>query len=157
MATYKTFTTVGDSGPFVSMLILNVGSPVRDADLDPALFSVYVERKDPETGEVVLAKEHRADPVALPSKGFVPVRRAFACDENGRPQDGGTHVALKLPEIRLTKRIDGDILAGCRLVPSRPRSRATPPSWASCSTSARATSARSSPAGTSRSPAPSTA
>ena len=112
MAMYKTFTTVGDSGPFVSMLILDVGAPVRDVDLDPALFSVYVERKDPATGEVVLAKEHRADPVALPSRGFVPVRRAFACDENGRPQDGGTHVALKLPEIRLTKRIDGDILAG---------------------------------------------
>lgn len=112
MASYRTFTTVGDSGPFVSRLILELPYAVRAEVVDAAQFSVYVERKDPETGELVLAREHHADPVALPSRGYVPIRHAFASDAEGHPAAAGDHVTLALPELRLTKRIDGGIMHG---------------------------------------------
>ena len=52
MAGYKTFTSAADMGPYVSKLILELPEKVRTEFVDKAGFSVYVERKDAETGEV---------------------------------------------------------------------------------------------------------
>ena len=112
MAGYKTFTTVGDSGPYVSKLILELPASVRANDVTDRSFNVFVERKDVVTGEVVRAKEHHDDATASLSRGYVPVRRAFVSDETGEPAPMGTHVALVLPEVRLTKRIDGGLAGG---------------------------------------------
>lgn len=112
MATYKTVTIVGDSGPWIERLVLDLPGEARSNDVNEHAFNVYVDRKDSKTGEVVLAKDHHTDPVALPSKGFVPIRHAFVSDEKGHPAPSGSHVTLTLPEIRLTKRIDGDIMRG---------------------------------------------
>ncbi len=110
MARYRTFTTVTDNGPYVTKLILELPGAVRTQDVDEGTFSVYVERIDPETGEIALAKEHRKDPVGKPSLGYVPVRHAYAASEAGKPAPSGSHVALELPECKLTKRVDGEIL-----------------------------------------------
>ena len=110
MATYRTFTTVGDNGPFVSKLILELPRAVRTKDLDEGTFSVYVERLDPKTGEIALDKEHRTDPVGKPSLGYIPVRHAYAATDAGTPAPEGAFAVLELPENRLTKRIDGEIL-----------------------------------------------
>ena len=48
----------------------------------------------------------------LPSRGYVNVLAAYVCDEKGNATEAGTHVALELPECRLTKRIDGDVMRG---------------------------------------------
>ena len=112
MSRYQTFTTVGDSGPWVERLILELPEPVRTHDVRPMAFNVYVERRDPATDEVVCAKEHHDDAVALPSRGFVPIRHAYASDILGNPVEEGSHVTLVLPEERLTKRIDGAITRG---------------------------------------------
>lgn len=112
MATYKTITTVGDSGPWIEKLILDLPGEVWPNDIDEQAFNVYVERKDPATGEVVHAKEHHGDPAPLPSRGFVPIRHAFVSDGEGHPVPLGSHVTLTLPELRLTKRIDGDVMRG---------------------------------------------
>lgn len=110
MALYWTFTTVGDSGPWVSKLILELPHSARTDEVSAEGFSVYVERMDLERGGIALAKEHRSDPVALPSRGYVPIRRAYVCDEAGNPAPAGSRIALALPECRLTKRIDGDVM-----------------------------------------------
>lgn len=110
MNSYKTVTTVGDSGPWVSKIILDLPEVARAAEVCEDMFSVYVERKDLERGCIALAKEHRSDPVSLPSRGYVPIRHAYVCDVAGMPTAAGTNVALELPEQRLTKRIDGDIM-----------------------------------------------
>jgi hypothetical protein len=112
MAGYKTFTSAADMGPYVSKLILELPEKVRTEFVDKDCFSVYVERKDAETGEVVLAKEHHTDKQAYPSKGYVPVLSAYASDGEGSPQEESTYIALELPEIRLTKRIDGGLTRG---------------------------------------------
>lgn len=111
MPRYQTVTTVGDMGPWVERLILELPEPIRAHDVCPAAFNVYVERRDPATGEVVHAKEHHDD-AALPSRGFVPVRRAFVSDASGNPIEEGDYVTLTLPERRLTKRIDGAMTKG---------------------------------------------
>ncbi len=82
MARYRTFTTVTDNGPYVTKLILELPQAVRTQDVDEGTFSVYVERIDPETGEIALAKEHRMDPVGKPSLGYVPVL-SEACAVSG--------------------------------------------------------------------------
>ena len=42
--TYKTITEVLDFGPHITKIILETGRPLTGAKLDPAQFSVYVER-----------------------------------------------------------------------------------------------------------------
>ena len=111
MAQYKTFTTCGDNGPWVSKLILELPGVARANDVGQGSFSVYVERMDLEEGGVALAAEHHGGP-KLPSRGFVPVLAVHVCDEKGNAAETGTHVALELPECRLTKRIDGDVMRG---------------------------------------------
>lgn len=111
MALYKTFTTCGDMGPWVSKLILELPATARANDVDKDSFSVYVERMDLEKGGIAMAAEHRGGPV-LPSRGYVPVLAAYVCDEKGNAAEAGAHVALELPECRGTKRIDGDVMRG---------------------------------------------
>jgi len=111
MATYQTFTTVGDSGPWVSKLIVELPGSARAAEVSASGFAVYVERMDLEKGGIALAAEHHGMPL-LPSRGYVPVQAAYVCDGAGKPQVAGSHVALELPELRLTKRIDGDVMRG---------------------------------------------
>jgi len=112
MASYRTFTTVGDFGPYVSRLILALPSCVCAHDVSARSFSVYVERKDPATGELVRAKEHHTDSRASLSRGYVPVRRTYVSDVMGVPVPAGDHVTLIMPGVRLTKRIDGDVMCG---------------------------------------------
>jgi predicted esterase len=111
MAQYKTFTTCGDMGPWVSKLILELPSVAHANDVTSDSFNVYVERMDLEKGGIALAAEHHGGP-KLPSRGFVTVRATYVCDERGNPAPVGKHVALELPECRMTKRIDGDVMRG---------------------------------------------
>ena len=54
MYSYKTFTEVTDNFPYITKLILKAPQPVRAECVDKDTFSVYVERIDPTTGEVLL-------------------------------------------------------------------------------------------------------
>lgn len=110
---YATVTTMDDFGPWVSRLILELPGTVRASDISPTLFNVHNTRLEHD-GAVLMRREKGAD-VALPSQGYVPVQGAFVCDESGRPVATGSHVALDLPEVRLTKSIEGGVL-GSRCV-----------------------------------------
>ena len=82
MASYKTFTTCGDMGPWVSKLILELPGTARANDVDCGSFNVYVERIDLEKGGLAFAAEHHGGP-KLPSRGYVNVLAAYVCDEKG--------------------------------------------------------------------------
>ena len=108
-ATYATVTTLGDFGPWISKIVLELPHAVRSNDVDTRTFNVYCERHELADGTVLMRKEHGADHAA-PSVGYVPVLAAYPCDDTGRASETGTHVALELPETRLTKTIEGNVM-----------------------------------------------
>lgn len=111
--TYATVTTLGDFGPWISKVVLDLPCTVRANDIDARTFHIYVERHE-RTGEILMRKERGADHAA-PSVGYVDVLAAYPCDECGRKLAFGTHVALEIAEQRLTKKIEGSVM-GSRLL-----------------------------------------
>lgn len=93
--TYATVTTLGDFGPWISKVVLDLPCTVRANDLDSNTFHIYVERHE-RTGEVLMRKEHGADHAA-PSVGYIDVLAAYPCDENGRKLAVGNHVHSRSP------------------------------------------------------------
>ena len=110
---YATVTTLGDFGPWISKVVLDLPCTVRANDIDASTFHIYVERHE-RTGEILMRKEHGADHAA-PSVGYIDVLAAYPCDENGRKLAVGTHVALEVAEQRLTKKIEGGVM-GSRML-----------------------------------------
>lgn len=80
--TYATVTTLGDFGPWISKVVLDLPCTVRANDIDARTFHIYVERHE-RTGEILMCKERGADHAA-PSVGYVDVLAAYPCDECGR-------------------------------------------------------------------------
>lgn len=118
MSTYATVVTCGDFGPWISKVVLDLPREVRAAQVGAAGFNVYCERFERD-GEPVMRKERGAQEAAR-SVGYVPILAAYPCDERGGHVACGTHVALEVPEVRLTKRIEGGVL-GSRYIENRLR------------------------------------
>ena len=116
--TYATVTTLGDFGPWISKVVLDLPCRVRANDIDAHSFNIYMERHE-RSGEVLMRKERGADHAA-PSVGYVSIDAAYPCDENGKRAAVGTHVALETSEQRLTKKIEGGVM-GSRLLDDRLR------------------------------------
>lgn len=108
MATYATVTTLGDFGPWVSKLVLDLPCEVGANDVSPAGFNVFCARRESAGGPVLMRRE-RGQANAHPSQGFVDVLAAYPCDERGDRVGRGTHVALEMGEVRVNKRIEGKI------------------------------------------------
>lgn len=102
LCTYATVTTLGDFGPWISKVVLDLPCTVRANDIDANTFHIYVERHE-RSGDVLMRKERGADHAA-PSVGYIDILAAYPCDENGRKLAVGTHVALEVAEQRLTKK-----------------------------------------------------
>ena len=113
LCTYATVTTLGDFGPWISKVVLDLPCTVRANDIDANTFHIYVERHE-RSGEVLMRKERGADHAA-PSVGYIDILAAYPCDENGRKLSVGTHVALEVAEQRLTKTIEGGVM-GSRML-----------------------------------------
>ncbi|MDO4848467.1 MAG: prolyl oligopeptidase family serine peptidase [Coriobacteriia bacterium] len=118
MSSYATLVTCGDFGPWISKVVLDLPCEVRASEVVPAGFNVFCERFEP-GGEPLMRKERGADR-AVHSAGYVPVLAAYPCDERGERVAAGAHVALEVPETRLTKRIEGGVL-GSRYIENRLR------------------------------------
>ncbi len=97
MLTYQTFTECTDNGPYVTKLILDMPQEVRAEQVSTDTFSVYVERIDNYTDEVFMTSRVWRGPKIYPSRGYRPVTAAYPCDEQGKRQYAGTHVALEMP------------------------------------------------------------
>ena len=115
MATYKTFTTLGDFGPWVSKLILDLPCEVRADEVSPATFNVFCTRRETADGSVVMRTEKGADH-ATPSQGYAEVLAAYPCTEEGAPLPESAHVALEMGEVRVNKRIEGSVMQSRFLV-----------------------------------------
>lgn len=105
---YATVTTLGDFGPWISKIVLDLPREVRTSDIDAGAFSVFCARRKRD-GSIVMRKERGASET-LPSQGYIPVNAAYTCDECGTRLSTGTHVALEVGEERLTKRIEGGVM-----------------------------------------------
>lgn len=116
--TYATVTELGDFGPWISKVILDLPCTVRTNDVDARTFNIYCERHE-HSGEILMRKEHGADHAA-PSVGYIDVDAAYPCDERGRRVAAGTHVALEISEVRLAKKIEGGVM-GSRCIENRLR------------------------------------
>ena len=112
MATYKTFTTLGDFGPWVSKLILDLPCVVRADEVSPATFNVFCTRRETADGSVLMRREKGApaDSPARPSQGYVEVLAAYPCTEEGAPLPESSYVALEMGEVRVNKRIEGSVM-----------------------------------------------
>ena len=109
MATYRTFTTLGDFGPWVSKLILDLPCEVRADEVSPATFNVFCTRRETADGSVLMRTEKGADH-ATPSQGYAKVLAAHPCTEEGAPLPESAHVALEMGEVRVNKRIEGSVM-----------------------------------------------
>lgn len=109
--TYKTVTTLGDFGPWISKLILALPNTVNVNDVNTTTFNVFCSRREP-SGEVLMSKKHyHREGKAAPSEGYVEVLAAYPCTETGTlAPEGSTFVALELPEVRLTKKVEGGVM-----------------------------------------------
>ena len=96
MAAYATVTSLGDFGPWVSKLVLDLPHAVSADEVSPAAFNVACTRR-----------KKGPEQVALDS-GRVTARAAYPCSEDGSPLPEATHVALELEDVPLNRRVDGD-------------------------------------------------
>lgn len=108
MAAYATVITLGDFGPWVSKLVLDLPCEVGAGDISPAGFNVFCVRRETADGSVLMRRE-KGQSAARPSQGYVDVRAAYPCDERGARAGRGSCVALELGEVRLNKRIEGSV------------------------------------------------
>ena len=106
--TYATVTTLGDFGPWISKIILDLPGSVRAGDVQADAFSAFCARRTHD-GDIVMRAE-KGTPLSLPSQGYLRVVDAYPCDECGNRLAEGTHVALVTCEERLTKCIEGSVL-----------------------------------------------
>lgn len=106
--TYATVTTLGDFGPWISKIILDLPHDVRAGDIAPDAFSAFCARRRRD-GTIVMRKE-KGSRVSLPSQGYIGIIDAYPCDEQGHRLAASSHVALETSEERLTKCIEGGVL-----------------------------------------------
>ncbi|MCR4951886.1 MAG: prolyl oligopeptidase family serine peptidase [Solobacterium sp.] len=97
MYSYQTFTAVTDNGPYITKLILHAPEKVTAAQIGKDTFSVYVERKNPETGEIFMASRVWLGPKIYPSRGYREVTAAYPCDEMGKKLSESDKIALEMP------------------------------------------------------------
>ncbi len=96
MLSYRALIEVTNNGPYVTKLILPMPVQIQAGDVTSDMFSVYVERKNRSTGEIVLTSRTWLEPPSLPSKGYRTVTAAYPCDEMGSPAQTGTFAALEM-------------------------------------------------------------
>jgi len=96
MLPYRSVTEITNNGPYVTKLILPMPIEIKDGDVTTDMFSVYVERKNRETAEIVLTSRTWLEPPTLPSKGYRVVTDAYPSDNNGNRQPAGNYATLEM-------------------------------------------------------------
>ena len=91
--TYATVTTLGDFGPWISKIILDLPHGVRAGDIAPDAFSAFCARRRRD-GAIVMRKE-KGSRVSLPSQGYIGIIDAYPCDEQGHRLAASSHLALE--------------------------------------------------------------
>jgi len=97
MYKYSTVTVVTDNGPYITKLILETPVEMTSGMADKDSFNVYVERKNPKTGEICMGSKTWMGPRIYPSKGYRVVTSVYPCDELGKRVDSSKYLALEMP------------------------------------------------------------
>lgn len=96
MLPYRTLTEITNNGPYVTKLILPMPVEIGANDVTPETFSVYVERKNRNTGEIVLTSRTWLEPPTLPSKGYREITAAYPSDGQGNRLETGSYATLEM-------------------------------------------------------------
>lgn len=95
---YYQVVDVTDFGPYVTKLVLGMPREVSADELDPKIFSVYVEVRDKSGRTVELPKSFIERDQFVPSRGYRPVSAAYPSTRQGKPVEGKSrYVALEMP------------------------------------------------------------
>ncbi len=97
MYKYSTVTVVTDNGPYITKLILEAPEEIRADALTPDVFNVYVERKNPRTGELFMASKTWMGPRIYPSKGYRAISAIYPCDDSGAKVYSSKKIACEMP------------------------------------------------------------
>ncbi len=87
MADYMTCTALTDAGPFVTRLLLSMPEEVAAGAAGPGTFSVFVQRRNRTTGELISLNRKTVSPEVLAdaadglSQGYWPVRAVYPWGE----------------------------------------------------------------------------
>jgi len=103
---YKTVTETFDWGPSVSKVIVNLGSTVKQSELNTGMFKVHVRRELAEgaISPVEAMKEKKDAFISLGAEstsnkdieGDRQVTKAYVSDAQGNPVDSGEYVTLEM-------------------------------------------------------------
>jgi predicted esterase len=96
MYQYYTHINVGDFGAEIDKLILKLPAKASISDVDKECFSVFVARKDPNTGEVLMLPKVYYEKEKFPSQGYRSVKTAYTSDESGNPVAIGEYITLEM-------------------------------------------------------------
>jgi len=102
MADYWTCTALTDAGPFVTKLILSLPEAAAAGAAGPHTFSVFAQRRNRTTGELIRLSRKNAAPEALAdgeeglSQGYWPVKAVYPCDSQGQPVGRSEFLALEM-------------------------------------------------------------
>ncbi len=95
---YYQVIDITDFGPYVTKLVLCMPREVRQEELGPEAFSVYVEIKDKKGKMVELPKSFIERDTFVPSCGYRPVTAAYPSTMRGERTEGTScFVALEMP------------------------------------------------------------
>lgn len=97
MYNYKTVTQITDIGPYITKLILEMPEEIGPGMVHADTFNVYVERKNIDTGEIIMTFKTWMGPRIYPSKGYREIAAVYPCDENGSRADRSKYVAIEMP------------------------------------------------------------
>lgn len=89
---YKAYAQVLDWGGHVTKMVVRM--PETVSALDPADFTVHVQKIDPETGMVAMTPKSFFSKTMRPAVGELAIREAYPCDEEGNEADAGEYAAL---------------------------------------------------------------
>lgn len=103
MADFMTCTSLTDAGPFVTRLLLSMPEEVAAGAAGPETFSVFVQRRNRTTGELIALNRKSVSPEVLAdtadglSQGYWPVRAVCPWGEDGQPASRSRLLALEMP------------------------------------------------------------
>ena len=93
---YMAISEITDFGPCITKLILPIPDKVSSDSLSPDTFSVYIEKKDRNTGEVIKLKKSWDSEETMLQKGYRKVLDVYPSDETGNRTQIGEFVSLDL-------------------------------------------------------------
>ena len=94
---YYQVIDITDFGPYVTKLILGMPRTVKQDEIIPEQFNVYVEIKDLKGNIVMKPKSFIERDVFVPSTAYRSIDQVYPCDLKGNKMIEGEYVALEMP------------------------------------------------------------